>query len=62
MALAKLLDSEHASSVMGFLGESHSELLETSSPLRKSYLFASAVASQNGFTLFKVDEGLRGDA
>jgi len=62
MALAKLLDSEHASSVMGFLGESHGELLETSSPLRTSYLFASAVASQNGFALSKVDEGLWDDA
>jgi len=72
MTLVKVLQTDAAVAIMGFLKDAprgtwrfspkpHSSLLATSSPLRRSERFALAIASHRGFHLFKVDARLRGD-
>ena len=56
--LQKSLDS--ASQVLDYVGTGHNQLLEAASPLRNSYEFAWAAATQRGFHFCKGHSEYRG--
>lgn len=61
MTLVHALQTDLAPIIMGFLADSHSELLETCTYLRRSFKFVWEAATQSQFSLLKVCPGLRSD-